>query len=68
MAKPISLKQARKMLKKAGCTKERSAGHETWKREDGDTFALPHSSPTISAGVVRQLTYFVKGDEDYRGR
>ncbi len=68
MAKPTTLKQARKLLKNAKCTKARTGSHEIWKREDGRVFSLPAAKPKVSAGCVRQLHHFINGSENYINR
>ncbi len=68
MAKPISLKEAKKMLKKAGCTALREREHEVWERGDGKKFSLPGAKKKLSAGVVRKLNYFIDGDDNYTRR
>ena len=68
MAKPISLKEAKKQLKKAGCIAKREREHEIWIRKDGKKFSLPGAKRQLSAGVVRKLNYFLAGDDNYSRR
>jgi len=68
MAKPISLKEATKLLKKAGCVSSREREHTIYTRTDGKKFSLPSAKRQISAGVSRKLSYFLKGDSNYTRR
>lgn len=68
MAKPVKLKEARCMLKDANCILIRTGNHEVWKRSDGKVFALPVGGRHLSMGVVRKLTYFISGHENYTRR
>lgn len=68
MAKPISLKEAKKLLKKAGCVAKREREHEIYVRDDGKKFSLPGAKKKLSAGVVRKLQYFIDGDDNYSRR
>ena len=68
MAKPISLKQAKKMLKKAGCVAKREREHTIYVRSDGKKFSLPSAKGKVSPGVVRQLENFAQGKSNYSNR
>lgn len=68
MAKPISLKEAKKLLKKAGCKALREREHEVWERKDGKKFSLPGAKRHISSGMARKLHYFINGDSNYSRR
>ena len=68
MAKSISLKDAKKLLKKAGCTSKREREHQIWERSDGQKFSLPAAKKNISPGVVRKLNFFLAGDNNYSRR
>lgn len=68
MAKPIKLKEARCMLRDANCILIRTGNHEVWKRSDGKVFSLPAAKRNLSMGVVRMLTYFIDGHENYSKR
>jgi len=68
MAKPIKLKEARTILKESGCVRIRIGSHEMWQRKDGHVFSLPASKPKVSMGIVRKLSYFVSGSDNYGKR
>ena len=63
--KPITVKQARKILKQASCEQIRRGVHEAWKRQDGHTFSLPVGDKCIAPGILRNLKYFISGHENY---